>query len=223
MLGIHGVGRAGADYYLSDLARELPTPGGAGRWAGVAAAGLGLEGTFGPDEFRALLRGAHPGTGRPMGRAARRSLPSTSPSAPPMRARCSTSAAWTPWCRLVALHDDVVHGALAYLERHGVSAVRPAGPERSVIAATGVIAGTITPAANRNGDPHLHSHAVIMNPSTESTAGGARRRPRSRRPSEAASACMGRTRGGSAPRSGALDGRARPTRRDRGRRGRVLR
>ena len=26
MLGIHGVGRDGADYYLSDLARELPVP-----------------------------------------------------------------------------------------------------------------------------------------------------------------------------------------------------
>ena len=164
MLGIHGVGRAGADYYLSDLARELPTPGGAGRWAGVAAAGLGLEGTFGPDEFRALLQGAHPGTGRPMG-SGRTSVAAfdLTFSAPKSASVLFALGGADTARRLVALHDDAVHGALAYLERHGVSAVRRAGPERSVIATTGVIAGTFTHAVNRNGDPHLHSHAVMMN------------------------------------------------------------
>ena len=42
MLGVHGMGRDGADYYLSDLARELPEPV-PGRWTGAAAAALGLE------------------------------------------------------------------------------------------------------------------------------------------------------------------------------------
>ena len=59
MLGIHGVGRDRADYYLSDLARELPVAG-PGRWAGTAAAGLGLAGPVGADEFRRLLEGRHP-------------------------------------------------------------------------------------------------------------------------------------------------------------------
>ncbi len=38
MLGIHGVGRDRADYYLSDLARELPLSG-PGRWVGTARGG----------------------------------------------------------------------------------------------------------------------------------------------------------------------------------------
>ena len=66
MLGIHGVGRDGADYYLSDLAPELPVPE-PGRWAGGAAAGLGLEGPLEPAAFRRLLQGGHPRTGRPLG------------------------------------------------------------------------------------------------------------------------------------------------------------
>ena len=40
MLGIHGIGRDRADYYLSDLARELPVAG-PGQWAGSAAAEIG--------------------------------------------------------------------------------------------------------------------------------------------------------------------------------------
>ena len=66
MLGIHGVGRDKADYYLSDLARELPLSG-PGRWAGTAAAGLGLAGPVDPDSFRRLLEGRHPATGVVLG------------------------------------------------------------------------------------------------------------------------------------------------------------
>ena len=61
MLGIHGVGRAGADYYLSDPARELPAPM-PGRWTGGAAAALGLEGELRPGDFRRVLQGWHPQT-----------------------------------------------------------------------------------------------------------------------------------------------------------------
>ena len=164
MLGIHGVGRTGADYYLSDLARELPAPGRAGRWTGGAAAGLGLEGTIGPAEFRALLLGTHPGTGRPMGsgRTAVAAFDLTF-SAPKSASVLFALGGADAARRLVAAHDDAVHGALSYLEQHGVSAARRAGPERTVIATTGVIAGTFTHGVNRNGDPHLHSHAVMMN------------------------------------------------------------
>ncbi len=43
MLGIHGIGRDKADYYLSDLAHELPVAG-PGHWAGRTAERLGLGG-----------------------------------------------------------------------------------------------------------------------------------------------------------------------------------
>ena len=66
MLGIHGVGRHRADYYLSDLGPELPAPE-PGRWAGGAAAGLGLEGALGAADFHRLLQGRHPRTGQPIG------------------------------------------------------------------------------------------------------------------------------------------------------------
>ena len=66
MLGIHGVGRDKADYYLSDLARELPVAG-PGRGRGRAAVGLGLAGSVAPDAFRRLLQGRHPGTGTGLG------------------------------------------------------------------------------------------------------------------------------------------------------------
>src|SRR5271165_7086093 len=66
MLGIHAVGRHRTDYYLSDLAPELPASEPA-RWAGGAAAGLGLEGPLDPAGFHRLLQGRHPRTGAPIG------------------------------------------------------------------------------------------------------------------------------------------------------------
>jgi len=45
MLGIHGVGRDRADYYLADLAHELPVSS-PGRWTGEAAARLGWRGRY---------------------------------------------------------------------------------------------------------------------------------------------------------------------------------
>ena len=59
MLGIRRVGRDGADYYLADVARELPVAQ-PGHWAGGAAAGLGVRGPVEPGQFRALLEGRHP-------------------------------------------------------------------------------------------------------------------------------------------------------------------
>ena len=66
MLGVHGVARAGADYYLSDLGRELPA-GGSPCWTGTAAADLGLRGEIDPAGLRRLLEGRHPLTDRAIG------------------------------------------------------------------------------------------------------------------------------------------------------------
>ncbi len=59
MLGIHGVGRDRADYYLSDLARELPVSM-PGRWTGAAAAARGVEGARQPGGLRLLVQGRPP-------------------------------------------------------------------------------------------------------------------------------------------------------------------
>ena len=66
MLGIHGVGWQRADYYLSDLAAELPVSE-PGRWAGRAGAGLGRVGPLGRAGFDRRLHGSKPRTGSPIG------------------------------------------------------------------------------------------------------------------------------------------------------------
>jgi conjugative relaxase-like TrwC/TraI family protein len=163
VLGIHGVGRDGADYYLSDPARELPVPA-PGQWAGSAAAGIGLAGPVDPEEFRRLLQGLHPHSGHPLGsdRVTVAAFDLTF-SAPKSASVLFGLGGADTARRIVAAHADAVAGALAYMEQHAVSACRRAGPERAVVGTTGMIAGQFTHAVNRNGDPHLHSHVVMAN------------------------------------------------------------
>jgi conjugative relaxase-like TrwC/TraI family protein len=168
MLGIRRVGRHRADYYLSDLARELPlgaTLDRPGRWVGTAGIALGLSGgPLEPSGFRALLEGRHPRTGRPM------------PSAPvavcgfdlTFSAPKSASVLFALGGedvarRVVDVHREAVESAIRYVERHAVSATRRHGPAREVVATTSLIGGLFTHAVNRNLDPHLHSHVVVAN------------------------------------------------------------
>ncbi len=163
MLGIHGVGRHRADYYLSDLGPELPAPE-PGRWAGAAAAGLGLEGSLEAADFHRLLQGRHPRTGRPIGSGrttvAAFDLTFTAPKSVSVVFALGGEAAAR--C-VVATHIEAVEGALSYLERYAVTAARREGAERFVIPTTGVVAGQFTHAVSRSGDPHLHSHVVMAN------------------------------------------------------------
>lgn len=163
MLGMHGVRREGADYYLSDPARELPEPVPA-RWVGGAASGLGLEGPLAPADFVRLLQGRHPHTGHPIGtgRAAVGAYDLTF-SAPKSVSVLFALGGRDTAAEIVAAHEQAVAGALWYLERHGVTATRQEGSERTVLPTTGMVAGRFTHAVNRNGDPHLHSHVVMAN------------------------------------------------------------
>ncbi len=163
MLGIHRVGRSGAGYYLADLARELPVAE-PGHWAGGAADGLGLLGRVEAEQFGALLEGRHPVTGQPLGSGrttvAAFDLTFSAPkSASVLFALGGDDAAR----RIVAVHTEAVAGAMAYMERHSVSAVRRSGPEQSVVATSGALAAVFTHGVNRNLDPHLHSHVVMAN------------------------------------------------------------
>jgi conjugative relaxase-like TrwC/TraI family protein len=163
MLGIHGVGRDKADYYLSDLARELPLSG-PGRWAGTAAGGLGLSGPVDPDSFRRLLGGRHPVTGVVLG-SGRNSVAafdltfSAPKSASVLFALGGADAANA----VVAAHVQAVEGSLTYLEHHGITAARRAGAARVVLPTSGAVTAVFTHGVSRNGDPHLHSHVVLAN------------------------------------------------------------
>ncbi len=163
MLGIHPIRPDGAGYYLSDLGRELPLDG-SGRWTGKAAAGLGLEGRVQEDEFRRLLQGRQPLSGALLGsgRTAVAALDLTF-SAPKSVSVVFALSDADAARAVVAAHQSAVHGALGYLEQHGLSAARRTGPTRVVVPTSGAVAGLFTHGASRNGDPHLHSHVVLAN------------------------------------------------------------
>jgi hypothetical protein len=65
----------------------------------------------------------------------------------------------------VAAHTEAVAGALRYLEQHGLGATRWRGTdiERQVIRTSGFTGALFTHGVNRNLDPHLHSHVVVVN------------------------------------------------------------
>jgi conjugative relaxase-like TrwC/TraI family protein len=166
MLGIHGIGRDKADYYLSDVALELPVagPGHPGHWTGRAAEGLGLSGPVSPEEFGNVLEGRHPRTGIVLGTGrtsvAAFDLTFSAPkSASVVFALAGADAART----VVAAHTDAVAGSLSYLERHAITATRRSGPARAVLPTDGALAAVFTHGVSRNGDPHIHSHVVLAN------------------------------------------------------------
>ncbi len=163
MLGIHGVGREKADYYLSDLARELPLSG-PGRWVGTAAAAMGLAGGVEPEAFRRLLQGRHPATAVVLG-SGRTSVAAfdLTFSAPKAASVLFALGGADTAHAVVALHAEAVAGALSYLERHAVTANRRSGADRVVLPTSGAVAAQFTHGVNRNGDPHVHSHVVLAN------------------------------------------------------------
>ena len=176
MLGIRRIGADRADYYLADLAAELPVPGpwagrDAGRWIGAAAGDLGLDhaGPVEATQFRSLLAGRHPGTGRPLPlppaggrRVAGFDLTFSAPkSVSVVFALGGEEVARA----VVAAHTEAVGGALQYLERHGLSATRwrREDREREVIDTSGFSGAQFTHGVSRNLDPHLHSHVIVVN------------------------------------------------------------
>ena len=135
-----------------------------GHWTGGAADGLGLLGRVEAEQFGALLEGRHPVTGQPLGSGrttvAAFDLEFSAPkSASVLFALGGDDAAR----RIVSVHTEAVAGAMAYMERHSVTAVRRSGPEQSVVATSGALAAVFTHGVNRNLDPHLHSHVVMAN------------------------------------------------------------
>jgi hypothetical protein len=66
---------------------------------------------------------------------------------------------------VVAAHAAAVACALEYLEQHGLGAARwrRTDMEREVIGTSGFSGALFTHGVNRNLDPHLHSHVVVVN------------------------------------------------------------
>ncbi|HEX4175530.1 MAG TPA: MobF family relaxase [Acidimicrobiales bacterium] len=178
MLGIRRIGAGRADYYLADLAAELPVPEpglgrGAGRWIGAAADDLGLDVGVAVEapRFRSLLAGQHPGTGRPLplpnrDRGSRRVAGYDLTFSAPKSASVVLALGGEEVARaVVAAHNEAVAGALRYLEQHGLGTTRwrREDGERAVIGTSGFSGALFTHGVSRNLDPHLHSHVVVVN------------------------------------------------------------
>ncbi len=161
MLGIHGVRRDGADYYLSDVGRELPARcrhAGPGR----RPPGWGCDGPLDAAGVRRLLSGLHPATGRPIGSSRVTVAAFDLTFSAPKSASVLFALGGPDVARhVVDAHEAAVAGGLAYLERTGSRLCR--GPGAVVIPTSGMVAGQFTHAVSRNGDPHLHSHVVMAN------------------------------------------------------------
>lgn len=152
-----GPGRGPVDYYLDP--DEPP-----GRWSGTGRHAVGVGGTVGGEQLRALLDARHPTTGAGLGRAfgdrSARGFDATF-SAPK-----SVSVLWalTPDARVraevLAAHDTAVQAALNWFETHG--AVTRRGTDGVFQVDTqGVTAAVFRQHTSRTVDPQLHTHAVI--------------------------------------------------------------
>jgi conjugative relaxase-like TrwC/TraI family protein len=173
MLGVHRLTTGGAEYYLADLAQELPLPpgsrrrgedGGPAAWSGRAAEGLGLRGAIDPDQLRAVLDGRHPTAGHRLRSERATVLGFDLTFSAPKSASVVFALGGEEAARhVVAAHAEGVQGALRYLESHALSARRGSGEEREILPTTGLVAASFTHGVNRNLDPHLHTHVVMAN------------------------------------------------------------
>lgn len=156
---------AGADeYYTADQSEP-------GRWAGKAAARLGLEGRVSPEAFRRVLDACHPETGEPLGitgnrerRVAGFDLCFSAPK--------SVSVAWAlapPGLAadIAGAHDRAVSQAIDAIEAEVLRGRRGAGG-REVIETGGLVAAAFPHRSSRAGDPQLHTHvAANVTPDAE--------------------------------------------------------
>ncbi len=163
MLGMHGMSSSGIDYYLNDLAHEVPAEDRA-MWVGRAAERMGLTGPLQPTQLRRALDGRHPLTDQQM-RSARATVSGVDLTfSAPKSVSVLFGLGGAPMARqIIAAHQRSVDGAVRYLEDHAVTAQRGSGEQRHSVPTSGLVAGAFTHAVNRNGDPHVHTHVVVAN------------------------------------------------------------
>ena len=160
---MHGLPSSGLDYYLNDLAQEVPAHDRT-MWAGRASEQLGLTGTLQAEQLRRALDGRHPLNDRQLrsDRATVSGLDLTFSA--PKSVSVLFGLGDVPLARqVVAAHQQSVDGALGYLEEQAMTAQRRSGEQRYSVPTSGALAGAFTHAINRNGDPHLHTHVVVAN------------------------------------------------------------
>src|SRR5437870_4344802 len=152
------VGRGIDDYYMG-------IGGAPGVWQGQLADQLGRSGVVRDDDLRALLLARHPGTDEALleGHRERRVAAFDVTFSAPK----SVSVLWafaSPEVSSIAsiAHVEAVAVALEFLERRAGATRQQVDGERERIP-TGIAAATFVHRASREGDPQLHTHAVVAN------------------------------------------------------------
>lgn len=144
-------------YYAAD---------GDGIWWSSGQSVVGHDTPITAASFRDLCAGINPGTGKPLVRGAGPSHQSgTDCTLTPAKAVSVLWAAGTPEQRagIEAAHHAAVDQALAFLGREGLVEVRT-GAGGAVHHRPGdLIVARFTHFTTREGDPNLHTHAVILN------------------------------------------------------------
>ena len=139
----------------------------ASRWHGEGAATLGLGRHVAPSRFEAILAGEVPGTEITLGRirdGKREHRPGLDVTLQAPKS-VSLAALVAGDARIVRAHDEAVRATLDFVEGN-LLVVRQWDRERKRhvrVPAPSMVAATFRHKANRNLEPHLHTHAVIAN------------------------------------------------------------
>ena len=167
MLTITSVSDASGRYLLEDPALEVADLfGGATRsaWRGLSAHRHGLVGAVTAPDLRVVLSGRVPGGSlQPGARQQRTSFDLV--FAAPKPASVLMAQPDDRVARHVVLgHEAAVAEALGYIEDRAIGIVRStSGSERSWSHVDGIVAAQFTHGVSRSGDPHLHSHVLLVN------------------------------------------------------------
>ncbi len=140
------------DYYRD--AGHAPTA-----WAGKGAEALGLRGEVSTAQAEAMLEGRLPNGERVGGRGHRPGWDATF-SAPKS---VSVAAYVHGDDRLIGAHDAAVREAIGFLERETAATRIREGNAIRTEATSNLVAATYRHDTNREGEPQLHTHSVIMN------------------------------------------------------------
>jgi conjugative relaxase-like TrwC/TraI family protein len=169
MVTIGKLGKGQQTYYLDTVAGgaddyyagEGEAPG---RWVGVGAAELELQGRVERDQLTAVLNARDPRSGEQLPRRLwKRRTPGFDVT---FSAPKSVSVLWATADKETATairdaHERSVEAALAYLERE--AAFSRAGVERVPTQGSGFVGAAFRHRMSRAGDPQLHTHVLVAN------------------------------------------------------------
>jgi conjugative relaxase-like TrwC/TraI family protein len=135
-----------------------------GRWYGMGATTLGLQGEASPGGFQAMFEGRHPDTGEPLGRPhGRNAVAGFDVVLRPTKSVSILFGLGDPATRraVLAAHHVGVAEAVAYLDTHLGTRRGHGGHEH--VSGQGLLAVGFDHRTSREGDPLLHTHLVIAN------------------------------------------------------------